>query len=119
VAGKKLVYVAGPYTNPDPVENTHNAIKFCTELLDDGVVTPICPHLSMLWHAVTPRPYRTWLDYDLELLDLCDAVYRLPGQSSGADAEVQHALNDLGLIVFHEKNALYTWARGDGFRFAA
>lgn len=24
---KPLVYVAGPYTNPDPVENTHTAIQ--------------------------------------------------------------------------------------------
>lgn len=88
---KPLVYVAGPYTSPDPVENTHRAIKVGTALLDAGVVVPYVPHLSLLWHLVTPRPYETWLAVDLDVIDHCALVARLHGPSSGADGEVRYA----------------------------
>lgn len=43
-----IVYIAGPYTNPDPVANTHNAIKIADQLYVDGVCVPIIPHLTLL-----------------------------------------------------------------------
>lgn len=106
---KPLVYVAAPYTNPDPVENTHRAIAACDELLGDGIVTPVCPHLSIVWHLVKPRPYKDWLAYDIELLRRCDAVLRLPGESSGADGEVDEA-EVIGIPVFYGVPGLYGWA---------
>jgi hypothetical protein len=106
---KPLVYIAGPYSHPDPVENTHRIITFANSILDDGQVTPLIPHLTMLWHTVTPRPYEDWLDYDRELLVRCDAIYRFPGESSGADAEVRWARNN-GIPVFVGLADLYEWA---------
>lgn len=92
-----LIYLAGPYTHPDPVENTHHMIRIADALLDLDVV-PIVPHLSMFWHLLCPRPYGDWLTYDLHLLLRCDAVLRVPGVSSGADGELRVARR-LGIPV--------------------
>jgi hypothetical protein len=106
---RALVYVAGPYTKPDPVENTHRLIKIVDELVDDGVVTPVAPHLTLLWHIVTPRPLDFWYQYDLAILARCDALYRVPGASTGADNEADFAA-EFGIPVFHQRSALYDWA---------
>ena len=81
-----LIYIAAPYTNPDPVENTHHACKIADALLEAGF-TPLIPHLSLLWHIVSPKPYGVWLAYDRELLKRCDVVLRVPGSSAGATQE--------------------------------
>lgn len=106
---RPLVYVAGPYTTPDPVENTNRAIRIADDLYASGLVVPVLPHLSMLWHAVIPHPYEFWLAYDLELLSVCDAVYRFEGLSSGADGEVD-AAEKSGIPVFRDRWELYVWA---------
>lgn len=87
---KPLVYVAGPYTRPDPVANTHAIIKLADAVMTCGV-TPVVPHLSLLWHVVSPKPYEDWLALDIDIMERCDAVLRVPGASSGADGEVDHA----------------------------
>ncbi|MGI8793389.1 MAG: hypothetical protein ACR2H3_09460 [Acidimicrobiales bacterium] len=50
---RPLVYIATPYSNPDPEENTHNAILAANELVEAGLVTPHVPHLTHLWHRGT------------------------------------------------------------------
>ena len=80
----------GPYTKPDPVENTHRMIHIADELLSLDVV-PVVPHLTMFWHLLRPHPYQHWLAYDLQLMSRCDIVLRVPGDSNGADREVEHA----------------------------
>lgn len=87
---RPLIYIAGPYSKPDPVENTHRAIKAGDAVWAAGGC-PVIPHLSMLWHAVSPAPYGTWLERDLGLLHRCDGLLRLPGESAGADGEVEFA----------------------------
>ncbi len=84
------VYVAGPYTKGDVAVNVRNAILVANDLLEMGHV-PFCPHLSHFWHLVTPRPYEEWLAIDIEWLRQCEAVYRMDGESSGADLEVADA----------------------------
>lgn len=106
----KLVYLAGPYTHPDPVENTHKIIQEATKIVEDGIVTPVVPHLSLLWHMVTPRPESFWYDYDLQLLKRCDALLRFPGASWGADNEVLFA-NERSIPVFYSLEDLYSWAK--------
>ncbi len=96
-----LVYVAGPYTAPDPCENTHTVIRYGNELLDRRLAVPFIPHLSHFWHTVTPRPYQDWIDLDLKYVEKCDGLIRLPGASSGADGEVDFALK-LGIPVLIE-----------------
>ena len=60
---KPLVYVAGPYTNPDPVWNTHTTVREAEKIEALGC--------------------------DVDVMHRCDAVVRLPGASTGADAEVE------------------------------
>lgn len=98
---KPLVYIAGPYTNPDPVENIHRAIKIADGLLD--CCTPLIPHLTGTWHMVSPKPYDEWLALDLEYMARCDIVYRYEGASSGADAEVAEARKQGIPVVFSEE----------------
>lgn len=105
-----LVYIAGPYSHPDPVANTHAVITLASELVDEGVVTPFVPHLTMLWHAVRPRPLDFWYAYDVALLERCDALLRIPGESVGADREVEFASTHQ-IPVFTDREELATWAR--------
>lgn len=96
-----LLYVAGPYTRPDPVINTHGACKFATAIYEAGLWTPMVPHITLVWHAITPRPINFWYALDLAHMSRCDAIVRLPGDSTGADAEVAYAREiDLPIIPF-------------------
>lgn len=106
---RPLVYVAGPYIRPDPVENTHKTIRVADELHDSGLVTAHVPHLTLLWHAITPQPADHWYAYDLAVLARCDALLRLPGDSTGADNEVAFA-RERGIPVFYDPEALLMWA---------
>ena len=109
-AARPLVYLAGPFSQPDPLHNTHRAIEAAECLLSEGLCTPFVPHLTALWHIVKPHPIDFWYEYDLVLLERCDAVLRLPGESIGADREVRHAI-EIGLPVFHEVAVLHSWCR--------
>lgn len=95
---KARVYVAGPYTKGDVAVNVRNAYAVANELADLGFA-PFVPHATHFWHMLFPRPYEFWLDLDNQFLPFCDAVLRIPGDSSGADKEVALA-ERLGKPVF-------------------
>lgn len=101
---KIKVYVAGPYTKPDPCINTHKAIKIGDQLMEKGYV-PFVPHLTHFWHTVSPKDYEVWMSYDNEWLNVCDAMLRFPGESAGADIE-ETKFRKLGKPVFHSIDAL-------------
>lgn len=98
---KPLVYIAGPYTHPDPVENTHKAIV-AGEYIETYDCAVFIPHLSLLWHIVKPSPLEKWYERDLHVLERCDAVFRMAGESSGATKEVAHAFA-LGIPVYYHQ----------------
>lgn len=102
----KLVYIAGPYSNPDPCENTYDAVCAADSLID--VCAPLIPHLSHFWHTMSPKTYGFWLALDLEYLRRCDALLRIPGDSSGADAEVVKAI-EWRIPVFYSEDDLREW----------
>lgn len=89
----KRIYVAGAYSLGDVAVNVRNAILAANELRDLGFF-PFIPHLSHYWHTLCPRAYEDWLAMDLEWLKVCDALLRLPGESSGADQEVEWAIRN-------------------------
>lgn len=95
---KPLVYIAGPYTHPDPVTNTREACLVADRVTEMGAAV-IVPHLSLLWHAISPAPIETWYERDIDVMRHCHAVVRLPGASTGADAEVGEAVR-LDLPVY-------------------
>jgi hypothetical protein len=103
--GKILIYIAGPYSNDDPVVNTRAAMEMWARLWARGFY-PICPHWTMFQHFLTPLPYEAWLDYDRVMLSLCDGLIRIPGHSAGADGEVAQATHE-GIPVFFNVDALF------------
>ena len=56
-------------------------------LRDEMGIVAIVPHVTHLEHMISPRPYSYWLKIDFEILEHCHALYRIPGESSGADQE--------------------------------
>jgi len=109
----KLIYIAGPYTS-DPVQNTHRAITVADELIFDGLI-PYIPHLTLLWHLVTPRNVQFWYDYGYHILKRCDAVFRMEGKSVGADKEVELA-KQYNIPVFYSMYDLMTFKRDGSVR---
>ncbi|KKL65190.1 hypothetical protein LCGC14_2157470 [marine sediment metagenome] len=93
------IYVAGPYTKGDVAINVRNAIMIGDRLLSQ-CFTPFIPHLTHFWHLLKPRDYQVWIDYDLKMLEGCEALYRMSGVSPGADGEVDRA-KELGIPVFY------------------
>ena len=109
---RPLVYLAAPYTVPEPVENLHQVIQMADELQATGLVTCLVPHTSMTWHLVAPKSVAHWYAHDLALLARCDALLRLPGLSAGADDEVRFA-EDRDIKVFRHVDDLLDWAGGE------
>lgn len=100
----KYIYIAGPYTKGDVVMNVRAAVEAAEEVIKIGYM-PYVPHLSHLWHCMSPHDIDYWYRLDNEWLKRCDALVRLPGESSGADAEVRLA-DSLGIPVFDSVNDL-------------
>ncbi len=92
-----FVYIAGPYTGGDQVLNVRAAIAAGQAVLDAGHI-PFVPHLYHLWHTIYPGGYEQWMTLDFAWLAKCDIIIRLPGESSGADREVE-AAREQGLDV--------------------
>ena len=104
---KKYIYIAGPYTKGDTVQNVRAAILVGDEIANAGHY-PFIPHLTMFWHIICPHEYQFWLDQDIGYLLKCDYLVRIPGESSGADGEVQIA-KDNGIPVFFSVDACLDW----------
>lgn len=107
---KKVTYISGPYSAGPLVENVRAACLIASELADTGLIAPIVPHANHLWDMLTPRPYEWWINLDMAIIPVCHAVFRLPGESPGADRETALALH-LDIPVFHDKGSLLEWAR--------
>lgn len=91
------IYVAGPYSHPDPMvreRNTHAAMRAGLGLLQHGHA-PFIPHLSHyfdVWaqqHGVVV-PYETYMEWDAAYLSVCDGVLIL-GHSPGVEQELLEA----------------------------
>jgi hypothetical protein len=70
----------------------HDAIDTQLMLVNNGFA-PICPQLTTFCELLYPGrvPYADWLDLDLTFVQISDVVFRLPGESKGADGEVAYA----------------------------
>ena len=98
---RPLLYVAAPYTRPEPVSNTHFVYQVASAIYENTDWCPVVPHSSLLWHLVAPRAEEYWYTYDLHLLRGCDAIVRLPGDSPGADNEIEFArANGIKIVGF-------------------
>lgn len=97
------VYVAGPISS-DVFEGIHRGMRAGKQLFLDGMA-PYVPH----WDAFLFLPEGNWnayLEWDLEYVALMEAVWRLEGESAGADLECYRA-EALGIPVFYEADDEY------------
>lgn len=118
-----LVYLAGPISKGDLVHNISQADGAFFALLKAGVPA-ICPHWSCFAGSVYRSTYEAvcgcahvlpeqtthaeWYGMDLAIVRRCDAVLRLPGESTGADLETAEA-QQRGIPVFHSTWDVLTW----------
>jgi hypothetical protein len=91
-----LVYIAGPYT-ADPERCVMVAIAALHEVMDAGH-NAFVPHLSHFAEMQQPRHYEDWMRMCLDMVPRCDMLWRLPGQSPGADREVALAA-ERGMMI--------------------
>lgn len=104
---KKRIYIAGPMTKGDRIDNLADALKAFRSLLKAGYA-PFCPQMTFFIEPfVDGASHEDWLSIDLPWVAVADAVLRLPGESKGADMEVAKAM-ELGIPVFYR-----TPQRGD------
>jgi hypothetical protein len=73
LVGRPLIYVAAFYT-ANPAYGMRAAIDAWAALLALGF-TPLVPHVSFLLDVLQPHSPKFWYEYDLALLDRCDALY--------------------------------------------
>jgi len=69
----------------------------------------VIPFLCLV--LLYPHNVETWYDYDNEWLVVCDAVWRLEGESKGADGEVRLA-EENNIPVFHRIWDIRLWIEG-------
>jgi hypothetical protein len=86
----KKIYIASPYRIGDVGQNVRAQMEVFDLLVTMGHV-PFAPLLFHFQHIVFPLPEAVWLELDFEWVRACDAVLRLPGESRGADMEVEVA----------------------------
>ena len=104
--GPHHIYVAGAYSNPDPEivrQNVKAAVNIATLLMQKGHLAH-CPHAATdpIEKADVGRKigYEDYMTLDFSIIRLwATAMYRCPGESNGADREVELA-RDLGLPVW-------------------
>lgn len=93
------VYLAWPYSSGVPGWNVQVAINQADLLIRLGYA-PLVPHLSHYIHDQFPQPYEVWMEICLAWIPCSQAVYRLPGESPGADRECELAAS-LGIPVVY------------------
>ena len=107
-----LILIAGPYrsgTNDDPdkmAANLRRLEEASWPLFEAGHVPMIGEWVALpVWHAAGGKTLGDAL-YDkifyptaARLLEICDAVLRLPGESKGADNDV-HLARERGIPVY-------------------
>ena len=103
---KGRVYVAGPLTtgtNENITEikkNIKRAVETGNKIINLGY-TVFVPHLLYPLNERIERSYEYWMMTCLDWLKICDFLFRIPGESLGADLEVEFALR-LGMPVLHD-----------------
>jgi len=94
----KTIYIASPYTKGDVGENVSVQIQAIHKIIDIGGC-PIAPLLMHYAHIYKQRPHQDWMEIDLCMISKSDILLRLPGESEGADIEVNRA-RQLGIPVY-------------------
>ena len=104
---KPKVYVAGPCDNGETVANVRRAVATGDWLFSLGCI-PFIPHMAVIWNLILPRSYEDWMEVGMAWLPCCHAVFRMPGDSPGADRECTQA-TERGIPVLQTREELLEW----------
>lgn len=104
---KKLIYVAGPISKGPIDEHVRSAVHMGDRIMERGHAA-FLPQLSILWQFVTPHTWEEWLQMDDTVIRKCDALFRMPGYSKGADREMCLA-RAINIPVFTTVDELEKW----------
>lgn len=111
------VYIAGPLGQSMANRNVHKAMKAGNDVLNAKMHFYI-PHLMWHFNNKFPKSYEQWMAEDFFWLDKCDCLLRIPGESPGADREVEYALQH-GKPVFHCVEDIVTWEKSQQSVFSS
>lgn len=84
------VYIASPYSIGNKESNVVKSLEMADKLMNMGYV-PYAPLLNHFQNKLFPRNESDWINDDLVWLASCDIVFRMPGESKGADREAELA----------------------------
>lgn len=103
----KLIYLSGPITKGNRNQHFYRSCEAQRVLMAAGYAV-VNPMLSIVmpsaWQA--DMPHEQWLKMDLAIIERCDMIVRLPGESIGADMETDHAiLRGLPVVLIDEDDA--------------
>lgn len=103
------VYISGPYTGNETT-NVKRAMDAWNVLADLGM-HPFCPHLYHFLHFTRERTYEEWMNQCLEWVKASEVIYRIGGESKGANIECSLAV-DLNIPVFNSLVKLVEYVNG-------
>lgn len=92
-----LVFLAGPFTS-NPMHGTRTA-SLAGDVLYEAGYDVYVPHLSILDDLISPHDSDYWYERTLHMVEHCDLLLQLPGESVGADREAARA-RELGIPTF-------------------
>lgn len=101
---KKKIYIACPITLGDQDYNFHSACAIQEQLMRAGYAV-LNPALTMSHPRAEAIPHESWMSSDLPWVGEADAIFRMPGNSQGADEEVR-AASVMGIPVFYDVASL-------------
>lgn len=109
-----IVYVAGPMTIGPREDNIAKAMKAAEQIWELDFA-PFVPHLSFFYNdwlvsqGQEERNWEDWLKYDETIIKSCCALFRVPGQSKGAERECLFAIDEK-IPVFLDMRYFKQWA---------
>lgn len=104
---KPRVYISGPITLGDRTHNFAQACQLQKQLMKMGAAC-LNPMLSMLHPDAWTIDHDDWVDSDLPWVAVADAVFRIPGESTGAERECEFA-QERGIPVFVTFHDFAVW----------
>ena len=106
-----VVYISSPYSIGNQERNVIKSLLIA-DILICSEFCPIAPLLSHYQNGFFPQNYETWLKLDFEKIRRSDVILRLPGESKGADREVEFA-KSLNKPVYYSLKELFTIHKED------
>jgi len=116
----RIIYIAGAISNghsatPRGIYQNVKTAQFYYEQLIKKGYSPILPHLSYYaWLDMKEDvDWKTWIEMDLDYVEASIGLLRIPGESKGADREVEFA-KKIGKPVYFNLNEIPNLERDYG-----